>query len=107
MPDPSLPIPSQLEQAVSIIREHIKLLAEAKIQADLARKRVSELEDKLRKCENDVTIRDKIIADLRLRMPATADRDLIIDSVVAGQARESVTPVKAAQSTIEGLQVGK
>ena len=104
MPDPSLPIPNQLEQAISIIREHIKLLAEARVQSDLAKKRVTDLEDKLRKTENDVNIRDKIIADLRLRMPATADRDLMIDSVVASQGKESETPVRAAQSTIEGLQ---
>ena len=105
MPDPSLPIPNQLEQAISIIRDHIKLLAEAKVQADLAKKRVTELEEKLRKTDNDVTLRDKIIADLRLRLPATADRDLIIDSVMSGQKSESSTPVRAAQSTIEGLQV--
>jgi centrosomal protein CEP290 len=108
MPDSSLPIPNQLEQAMSIIRSHVKLLAEAKLQADLGKKRVEEAEAKVRKLENEVNIRDKAIADLRLRLPATMERDLLIKSSmtytsVAAQ-NESNTPARAAQATIESLQ---
>ena len=37
MPDHTQPIANQLEQAIGIIRSHIKLLAESKIQADLSK----------------------------------------------------------------------
>jgi len=78
MPDPSMPVSGQLDQALTIIRSHVRLLAEAKIQSDLARTKTGELEAKARQLEAQVTARDRAIADLRLRMPASADRDEIV-----------------------------
>lgn len=108
MPDQTLPIANQLDQAMNIIRSHIKLLAEAKVQADLSKKRIDDLEKQSRKLETEVNIRDKVIAELRLRLPATADRDLIIKTTMTSSSSTdatSATPVKAAQATIESLQV--
>jgi hypothetical protein len=108
VPDPSLPISNQLEQAMDIIRNHIKLLAEAKIQSDLSRKRIEEAESKARKLENDLNIRDKAITELRLRLPCTIDRDILIENSMKSKSvynEETGIPVKAAQSTIESLQV--
>lgn len=115
MPDHTLPISGQLDQAMNIIRSHIKLLAEAKIQSDLSKRKLEELEAKARKLESDVNIRDKVINDLRLRMPATADRDAMIENSMGRNRRggnadndnltsEFNTPVKAAQATIASLQ---
>ena len=47
MPDHTMPISNQLEQAMNIIRSHIKLLAEAKIQSDLSKKKIDSIESKL------------------------------------------------------------
>lgn len=106
MPDQTLPIANQLDQAMNIIRSHIKLLAEAKVQSDLSKKRIDELETQSRKLESEVNIRDKVIAELRLRLPATAERDLLIKNAMNGHGEASSnTPVKAAQATIESLQV--
>lgn len=107
MPDQSLPIANQLDQAMNIIRSHIKLLAEAKIQADLSKKRMEELELKFRKMENEINARDKAIADLRLRLPATMERDLLIKGALnpSNNPETNETPIKAAQTTIESLQV--
>jgi centrosomal protein CEP290 len=109
MPDTSLPVANQLEQAMNIIRSHIKLLAEAKLQADLSKKKLDDLEIKCRKLESEVNLRDKVIADLRLRLPATMERDILIKSSItytSSQSNQSnETPVKAAQTTIESLQV--
>jgi centrosomal protein CEP290 len=111
MPDPNLPVSGQLDQAMDIIRSHIKLLAEAKVQADLSKKRIQDLETHNRKLESEVTIRDKVITELRLRLPASSDRDAIIKSMMAssassgGEMSSNNAPVKAAQATIESLQV--
>lgn len=107
MPDQTLPIANQLDQAMNIIRSHIKLLAEAKIQADLSKQKNEELEVKVRKYEHEINVRDKAIAELRLRLPATMERDILIKNVMnSNLSNDLTTPVKAAQTTIESLQVG-
>lgn len=110
MPDPSLPVPNQLDQAMNIIRSHIKLLAEAKVQTELSKKRMDELEGKTRKLESELNIRDKVITELRLRLPASDERDLIIKGAMNsannnGDMIMNNAPVKAAQATIESLSV--
>lgn len=109
MPDHTQPIANQLEQAIGIIRSHIKLLAESKIQADLSKKKIQEMEINVRKYQHEVDIRDKAIAELRLRLPATIERDILIKSVMgapgADEMSSNQTSVKAAQATIESLQV--
>jgi len=65
MPDPSMPVSGQLDQALTIIRSHVRLLAEAKIQSDLSKTKNGEMEKKIRVLEAEVTSRDKAIADLR------------------------------------------
>jgi centrosomal protein CEP290 len=109
MPDHTQPIANQLEQAIGIIRSHIKLLAESKIQADLSKNKIQEMEINVRKYQHEVDIRDKAIAELRLRLPATIERDILIKSVMgapgADELSSNQTSIKAAQATIESLQV--
>ena len=109
MPDHTQPIANQLEQAIGIIRSHIKLLAESKIQSDLSKNKIQELEINIRKYQHEVNIRDKAIAELRLRLPATLERDMLIKSAMESDGGRgpgsNETPVKAAQATIETLQV--
>jgi centrosomal protein CEP290 len=105
MPDKNQSIPNQLDQAMVIIREHIQLLAEAKVQSEFSKKRIQELEENLRKAEHNICIRDKAIAELRLRLPASIDRDNIIEISLNANRFDSITPTKAAQTTIESLQI--
>ena len=109
MPDHTQPIANQLEQAIGIIRSHIKLLAESKIQADLSKNKIQEMEINVRKYQHEIDIRDKAIAELRLRLPATLERDILIKSVMGAHGADEMssnqTSVKAAQATIESLQV--
>jgi len=78
--------------------------------------RVDELEKEIREREHEVLARDKIITELRLRMPATADRDDMIMKVTS-KALQSKGPfdeaedyerkqaIIVAQSTVNSLQV--
>jgi hypothetical protein len=71
----------------------------------------------IREAEKTIIARDKLIAELRLRMPATADRDEIILRATSKvtEAMQQRTPrdkeyksehsIKIAQSTIASLQV--
>ena len=81
--------------------------------------RMEELEHELREVRREVLNRDKVITQLRLRMPATAEREQIFASAVAAvecsqkgggiavQADdfEEKQAVRVAQSTIASLQV--
>ena len=71
-----------------------------------------------RELEHALIARDKLVAELRLRMPATADRDEIILKATAtattaaqqeraghGRNYESEQSMRIAQSTISSLQV--
>ena len=106
LPDKSLPLTTQLDQAMEIIRSHIKISAEAKLKSDAYKKRLDELEKAARKAENEVIQRDRVIADLRLRLPATVERDNIIKNATLNSAdHNNMTSIKAAQGHIESLQV--
>ncbi|CAF3440860.1 unnamed protein product [Rotaria sp. Silwood1] len=106
-PDPSLPVAHQLEQALRIIRENIHLLMEAKVQHQLVEKRTAEHIEKVREMENAILARDKIIHELRLRLPTTTilDSDKLISDVMTRPDDFSrLAAVRAAQSTIDSLQ---
>ena len=67
----------------------------------------------MRELEREVTNRDRVITELRLRLPATEDRDKIIAKATAtamsapiGGDFEGRQAVKVAQSTVQSLQVG-
>lgn len=78
--------------------------------------RNEQLEKELHESEKIVIARDKLISELRLRMPATADRDeIILRATSKVNAAMSQKPeekdyqtehsIKIAQSTISSLQV--
>lgn len=74
--------------------------------------RMDELEKELRDKEREITIRDKVITDMRLRLPATADRDKIFKKVTEGvtgtiheEDYEGKQAVLVAQTTVSSLQV--
>lgn len=63
--------------------------------------------DKVREMENAMLARDKVIHELRLRLPTTTilDSDKLINDVMSRPDDYSrLTAVRAAQATIESLQ---
>ena len=75
--------------------------------------RIEELRNEVKARENEVIQRDKVITELRLRLPASVERDRIIDKVTAtvtsamphSDGYESQQAYKVAQSTVHSLQV--
>lgn len=77
--------------------------------------RIEELQKEVRAREVDVTQRDKVITELRLRLPASEERDRIIDRATstmsiplrtaASDNYDSQQAYKVAQSTVHSLQV--
>lgn len=84
----------------------------------LYHQRNQEVEKQLRNTERGILERDKLISELRLRMPASADRDEIITKTQAkvtqslnkkgldGTDFDNQHALKIAQSTVHSLQVG-
>ena len=73
---------------------------------------MEELEAKLKEKERDVLSRDRVIAELRLRLPSTADRDALFDKVTGQRSSprdenyESSQAIRVATSSVASLQVG-
>lgn len=66
----------------------------------------------MRQLERELTNRDRVITELRLRLPASEDRDKIIAKATATASAtpreedyESKQAVRVAQSTVHSLQV--
>ncbi|XP_071137463.1 centrosomal protein of 290 kDa-like isoform X1 [Mytilus edulis] len=116
LPDHKLPVANQLEEAITTIKSNVKIILDTQAESKVLRKRNQELEKHVRQAEQTIIARDKLIAELRLRMPATADRDEIILSATSkvtsamqqkpGKEKEYRTEhsIKIAQSTISSLQ---
>ncbi|CAC5374165.1 CEP290 [Mytilus coruscus] len=116
LPDHKLPVANQLEEAITTIKSNVKIILDTQAESKVLRKRNQELEKHVRQAEQTIIARDKLIAELRLRMPATADRDEIILSATSkvtqamqqkpGKEKEYRTEhsIKIAQSTIASLQ---
>jgi hypothetical protein len=72
---------------------------------------MEELETKLKEKEREILNRDRVIAELRLRLPASAERDAVFDKVTGERlpARdedyESSQAIRVATSTVSSLQV--
>ena len=77
--------------------------------------KVNEMERLLKDSEKTLIEREKLISELRLRMPATSDRDTIIERATAKVSEamsktaepdyETQQGMKIAQSTVHSLQV--
>ncbi|XP_052811330.1 centrosomal protein of 290 kDa-like [Mya arenaria] len=117
LPDSKLPVANQLEQAISTIKSNVRVILDTQADSKRLKQRNEELLKHNREIEKALVARDKVIADLRLRMPATAERDEIIlraQSTANTEAElnkaahdrnfESAQSMKVAQSTMASLQ---
>lgn len=105
MPDPNLPLPNQLEIALRKIKENARIILETQATCKSLEEKLKEKESALRLAEQNILSRDKVINELRLRLPATAEREKLI----AELGRKEVEPqshhtLKIAQQTIANMQ---
>lgn len=66
--------------------------------------RLKEKEDTLTKTERNIVSRDKVINELRLRLPAAANRERLLADVTMQQESDLEVALKMAQQTIRDLQ---
>ncbi|XP_032026757.1 centrosomal protein of 290 kDa isoform X2 [Hylobates moloch] len=105
IPDPSLPLPNQLEIALRKIKENIQIILETRATCKSLEEKLKEKESALRLAEQNILSRDKVISELRLRLPATAEREKLI----AELGRKEMEPkshhtLKIAHQTIANMQ---
>ncbi|XP_061495597.1 centrosomal protein of 290 kDa isoform X5 [Rhineura floridana] len=106
VPDPSLPLPHQLEQALRKIREHVRTILEMQATCKSLEEKLKEKETVLWRAEQNILSRDKVINELRLRLPASLEREKIIAELGQKEDDSAATPhaLKIAHQTIANMQ---
>ncbi|XP_021241017.1 centrosomal protein of 290 kDa [Numida meleagris] len=105
VPDPSLPLPRQLELALRKIQEHIQIIVETRATCKSLEEKLKEKEAALWKAEQNVLSRDKVINELRLRLPSTSEKEKIIAEL--GKKEDDPEyhhAIKIAHQTIANMQ---
>ncbi|NWT13143.1 CE290 protein, partial [Vireo altiloquus] len=104
VPDPSLPIPQQLELALRKIQEHIRTILETRATCRSLEEKLKEKESALWKAEQNVVSRDKVINELRLRLPATSGEKIMAELSKQEDDSEYQHAIKIAHQTIANMQ---
>uniref|UniRef100_A0A8C2SYM7 Centrosomal protein of 290kDa coiled-coil region domain-containing protein n=2 Tax=Coturnix japonica TaxID=93934 RepID=A0A8C2SYM7_COTJA len=105
VPDPSLPLPQQLELALRKIQDHIRIIAETRETCKLLEEKLKEKEAALWKAEQNVSSRDKVINELRLQVPSTSEKEKIIAELGKKEDDpEYHCAIKIAHQTIANMQ---
>ncbi|KAL3061050.1 hypothetical protein OYC64_009289 [Pagothenia borchgrevinki] len=106
LPDQSLPLAHQLEFALGKVREHVRTILETQATCKNLDEKLKEKEAALWKAEQNIVSRDRVINELRLRLPAAANRERLLADLKKheeGQP-EGQRTVKLAHQTIKDLQ---
>ncbi|XP_053283715.1 centrosomal protein of 290 kDa isoform X2 [Pleuronectes platessa] len=106
LPDPSLPLAHQLDFALSKIREHVRTILDTQATCKSLDEKLKEKAEALWKAEQNIVSRDKVINELRLRLPAAANRErLLADLAKHEEGQSDCQPaLKLAQQAIKDLQ---
>ncbi|XP_030116756.4 centrosomal protein of 290 kDa isoform X7 [Taeniopygia guttata] len=104
VPDPSLPIPQQLELALRKIQEQIQTILETRATCRSLEEKLEEKETALWKAEQNVISREKVINELRLRLPATSGEKIMADLSKQEDDSEYHHAIKIAHQTIANMQ---
>ncbi|NWZ77326.1 CE290 protein, partial [Poecile atricapillus] len=104
VPDPALPIPQQLELALKKIQEHIRTILETRATCGSLEEKLKEKETALWKAEQNVISRDKVINELRLRLPAISGEKIMADFSKQEDDSEYHHAMKIAHQTIANMQ---
>ncbi|KAK9399757.1 putative centrosomal protein [Crotalus adamanteus] len=104
VPDPSLPLPHQLEQALKTVREQSRTILEMQVTCKSVEEKLKEKEAALWKAEQNILSRDKVINELRLQLPASSEREKFV--VQLDQIDDYTHPhaLKIAHQTIANMQ---
>ncbi|XP_042672239.1 centrosomal protein of 290 kDa isoform X1 [Centrocercus urophasianus] len=106
VPDPSLPLPQQLELALRKIQEHVQIIVETRATCKSLEEKLKEKEAALWKAEQNVLSKDKIINELRLRLPSMSEKEKIIAELCKKEDDpEYHHAIKIAHQTIANMQV--
>ncbi|KAK5901738.1 hypothetical protein CesoFtcFv8_007068 [Champsocephalus esox] len=106
LPDQSLPLAHQLESALGKVREHLRTILETQATCKTLDEKLKEKEAALRKAGQNIVSRDRVINELRLRLPAAANRERLLADLTKheeGQP-EGQRTLKLAHQTIKDLQ---
>ncbi|XP_062245410.1 centrosomal protein of 290 kDa isoform X2 [Platichthys flesus] len=106
LPDPSLPLAHQLDFALGKIREHVRTILDTQATCKSLDEKLKEKAEALWKAEQNIVSRDKVINELRLRLPAAANRErLLADLAKHEEGQSDCQPaLKLAQQAIKDLQ---
>uniref|UniRef100_A0A8C5E3W5 Centrosomal protein of 290kDa coiled-coil region domain-containing protein n=1 Tax=Gouania willdenowi TaxID=441366 RepID=A0A8C5E3W5_GOUWI len=106
LPNPTLPLAQQLEFALDKIRAHARTIVETQAACRTLDKKLKEKESALWKAEQSIVSRDKVINELRLRLPAAADRERLLADLTehAEGLADNQPTLKLAHQTIKHLQ---
>ncbi|XP_069620487.1 centrosomal protein of 290 kDa isoform X1 [Ranitomeya imitator] len=104
-PDASLPLPQQLDIALRKIKEHVRTILETKSICRTLEEKLKEKESLLWTTKQNVLSRDKVINELRLRLPAVVDREKLMSEFNQREEdSEMRQALKVAHQTIENMQ---
>ncbi|KFQ26607.1 Centrosomal protein of 290 kDa, partial [Merops nubicus] len=105
VPDPSLPLPQQLELALGKAQEHIRTVLETRATCKSLEEKLKEKETALWKAEQNILSRDKVINELRLQLPAILKREKIVAELGKHEDDpEDHRAIKVAHETIASMQ---
>ncbi|KAM5174676.1 centrosomal protein of 290 kDa [Callospermophilus lateralis] len=105
MPDPSLPLPNQLEIALRKLKENIRIILETQATCKSLEEKLKEKESALQLAEQNILSRDRVINELRLRLPATAEREKLLSELGKKDMEpKSHYTMKIAHQTIANMQ---
>ncbi|XP_056430371.1 centrosomal protein of 290 kDa isoform X2 [Hyla sarda] len=105
VPDSSLPLPQQLDIALRKIKDHVRTILETKAICRTLEEKLKEKEALLWTADQNVLSRDKVINELRLRLPAVVDREKLMSEFNQKEEDSELRQaLKVAHQTIENMQ---
>ncbi|PFX18289.1 Centrosomal protein of 290 kDa [Stylophora pistillata] len=108
IPDPDLPVANQLEMAIRNIKEHIRIIVGTREESKALKKKYEELDQAFKQSEERLTQKDKLINELRLRLPLSERGEITAEAKKAAglveEDYESKRALKVAQATVSSLQ---
>ncbi|KAF5897955.1 centrosomal protein [Clarias magur] len=104
LPDPRQPLAHQLDHALNKIKEHVRTILETQASCRTLEEKLKEKETALWQAEQNVLTRDRVINELRLRLPAAADREKLLADLSRQDDTGSQHALKIAHQTISNLQ---
>lgn len=106
LPNPSLPLAHQLDFALGKIKDQVCAILDTQATCKILDEKLKEKETALGQAEQNILSRDKVINELRLRLPGAVEKErLLADLLKRDEDQlESQPALKVAHQTISNLQ---